>query len=242
MSVNPLVLLAVLLVLTLLIVSCEGGYQIGSPLNKPVYDQGFEAGRKKGYEMGYKEGFEKGRPGTAIALSGISAEIYTILVWGGVLKIILSLFIANIAIIFSTGNGLEITGKSLFAILGAGATVVLAVFLKFTADTEAILLAPAPQFFLWQLLLVAGASVATYWLFDGLVRFLSANHSQVIQGWLVFVLSAILALLVPIGWGLFKSVPEITKYVSAYIFCGVLIGGIYFVATALLKGRFERLT
>lgn len=204
------------------------------------YNEGVKVGLEEGLDKGYQEGFEAARPGTSENLSPLAHSIYWLSVWGGALKLVASLGIASLYLISHTAKPEEIIGKILFGVLGCALTLVGIAYLPISlARTESILLLPSPPSIIGQFVVLAIAGSAMYWILEMLCK-LNKLHGALIEGWLVLLLTGIMTFLVSLLIGIFTSVPDITKYLSASIFTGIIFGGVYYFAHGLLKGKFSR--
>ncbi len=205
--------------------------------------EGRAIGYKDGYEKGVAEGFEKARPGTNNALSGSASAIYKVLVWGGALKISLSLGLAMF-VLLGLGSNVEIAGKLLFAVLGSLLTILATMYLHISGAAESVLLLAAPSSLAGQLWWMFFSSVVMYWAMKGLYvlarsALLATKPWPVFDAWVVFILASILTLLVPVLIGVFNDVPDVTKYLASNLLSGALIGGIYYLAYGLLTHKFD---
>ncbi|MGH8564865.1 MAG: Yae1 family protein [Gammaproteobacteria bacterium] len=233
---TAIITLGLIVSVILLLLGCNSSeqYQRG-------YREGHQAGREQTaqerYDAGYRDGFERAKPGSAQGMPEWVQAIYRVMIWGGVLKIIVSLLYTAITLTFIDDNEKHVLGKVLFGALGVTLAIAVGVYVRLPEVAEAILLIPAPSSFAGQLFAMGVAACGMYWmlwLLTQLLRHGGQGHA-VADGWIVCGLSALLAVLVPVGLESWRSVPDVTKYLAGALFSGTLLGGMYYFALKLLQ-------
>lgn len=233
-------LLLLVVTLSLGLTACED--------KSEVYRRGHAAGVQEakagafedGYRQGYRTGFEEGRPGTPTNLGGAALTFYKILVWAGALKILGSLFLAALALFGNSDSAGEAVGKIIFTVLGAVVTVVLVMHFSISATVVDALLQPAPGALAVQLGWMCGAAFGMYVFLEALFRVCSADsHRPKTEAWLMAVIASLISLLVPVLLVFWERVPEVTRYIGANLFTGVLLGGLYWLGNSALNRRFK---
>ncbi len=193
---------------------------------------------KKGYQQGFNEGFKKLYPGTPIIKNELYASIYDYIVLGGILKIIITLLLVNILVIFHDASWQKVVGKIFFSNLGIGAAIFAVAIVPETNMVLNVLFMEMFENRLLQITIAGFSAVIGYFFVKFFIEFVQKNHTPVMLGWCALVLSAILAFLIPF-FLIYTSAPEISSYSSSLIFCGMLIGAIYFFGDSLLRGKFD---
>ncbi|MFA5925067.1 MAG: hypothetical protein WC856_27940 [Methylococcaceae bacterium] len=206
---------------------------------KAGVEEGRAIGIKEGYDKGLEAGFEKSYPGTPTQLQGIALKTYKVLVWGGALKVCLSIGLALIVLIGHASGPLEAIGRVLFGVLGSVATILAVTYLKIAGIAESLFLLPAASSLFGQLFWISVAATTVFWAFEGMYVFLQRNRGPLLEAWVAFFLSSVLTFMLPVLTGLFGSVPDISKYFAANILAGTLVGGVYYLAAGLVTGKFS---
>jgi hypothetical protein len=192
-----------------------------------------------GYRQGYQIGFEEGRPGTSTNLSGATLAFYKILVWAGALKILGSLVLAGLALFNNSDTAGEAVGKIIFSVLGAVVTIVLVMYFSISATVVNALLEPAPSALFVQILWMCGAAIGMFLFLEVLFQVCSADsHRPKTEAWLMAVIASLISLFIPILQVFWERVPEVTRYIGANLFTGVLLGGLYWLGNSALNRRF----
>lgn len=232
--------ITIFLTLVTLLAGCQEdykrGYQAGhAEAKEKIYDEVYAEAQR----AGYSDGFKKAYPGSTTVSTQPYAFVYKLLVWGGLAKILLSLVAVNIGVVFSGKSVEEFFGKALYSALGIGAAVFLITIIPAATETWDYLLIAPPQSIFWKIGIAFGSAVFGYFFLDAVFRFLSAHHSPTMLAWSAFLLSGCLTLLLPMSYGLFTKVPDISAYITSLVLSGMLVGGVYLVAHSLVRRRFN---
>lgn len=202
------------------------------------YEEGYEEGYAKGNTEGYQKGFEAARPGTPSSFGVIGKIVYTAAIWGGALKLVLSLIYILWYMIFWEGSSSgHVAGKILMGVLGLFFAIIVVGRLPAAQMTESLLLSPAPESLLLQLVYILLVGAAAYWMLFVLIRYLYRMSAPLAQGALVFCLSAIITFLLPVLAAFLFRVPQIGNFVAGTIFSGLFVGTIYYFGYNLLKEK-----
>jgi hypothetical protein len=220
----------------------ESGYKAG-------HDTGYAEGEREGKKIGYKEGFRVGetegldkyKPGTPSQLSGIGQEAYKWIVRFGALKLFFSLFFVSFLLIKkSLGYSHEFLGKILAGVFGSSVTVAVAAHFHVAQTAEDAVLKPAVHSTEYGLLMLFVTGIGMYGLLEILYRFTRSPHGALVEGWIIIILSSMMAMLSPIVWAVLNDIPDATPYFAANLFTGPFFATLYWLLHGLLNGRFAQ--
>jgi hypothetical protein len=201
--------------------------------------QSAQAAFEKGRQEGYSQGFEAARPGEALELSPMASGLYRALVLAGLLKLLLSLFFAAISLLFHSGDGTEVLGKSVLGVFGGVVAVVGVIFMGASSAVVEVLLAPGGSVG-ERLVTVLVSSLGMYLVLDVLFRIASSSfHRPWLEAWSLAIIVAFLSLLTPAAYFFWDRVPNSTDYSGANLFLGALLGALFWISRAALSGKFK---
>lgn len=226
----------------------EAGYKRG--LNEGNdFKRGYEAGRdagieearpqirKEGYDIGYADGFDAARPGTSGRPTGLLRFLIIGAALLGMIKILGSLVVFTLIVIFKSQNSYETTAKFLVTTLSVIVLFWLShsLTIGFSTTLEEIFLKGGAGSTLGKTLWGAVGAMGMYvflYTLEMLVKRTKGHRN--LQAICVFVSSFAALVLVPFFLSLYR-VPNLQAYVFFDVILGVIIGGVLFIVRTVIS-------